>query len=69
VIYSRSGMVAGAQDSSVTRSDAEFARLFKEASLRVGKTAMQTDFPAGMFAIKMYELHPDDEPGANELVG
>ena len=48
------------EDSSVTRSDAEFRRLFGLAGLKVTHTEMQTDFPPGMFAIRMYWLAPAD---------
>lgn len=46
------------EDSSITRSDDEFRRLFAEAGLTVSHCATQTGFPAGMFAIQMYWLDP-----------
>ena len=47
-------------DSSITRSDAEFRRLFTQAGLTVVHEALQTGFPQGMYKIRMYWLAPVD---------
>lgn len=44
------------EDSSVTRTDAEYKRLFTAAGLRLIKEAKQTDFPPSLFPVKMYML-------------
>lgn len=41
------------EDSSITRSDSEFRRLFTQAGLRVAHDALQSGFPEGMYAIRM----------------
>jgi ribosome biogenesis GTPase A len=46
------------EDSSVTRSDTELRRLFAAAGLQVVDVELQTDFPEGMFEIRMYALEP-----------
>ncbi len=51
------------EDSSITRSDEEFRRLFTQAGLTVAHDALQTDFPQGMYDIRMYWLAPMDAAG------
>jgi len=46
------------EDSSVTRSDSEFRRLFKLCHLEVTHFADQADFPPDMFGVRMYCLKP-----------
>ncbi|KAF2709750.1 hypothetical protein K504DRAFT_281800 [Pleomassaria siparia CBS 279.74] len=47
------------EDSSVTRSDEKFRRLFKEAGLRIVDTKIQTGFPKDLFPVRMYALRPE----------
>ena len=51
------------EDSSITRSDEEFRRLFTQAGLTVAHDALQSGFPAGMYEIRMYWLAPDGADG------
>ncbi|KXS12917.1 hypothetical protein M427DRAFT_71685 [Gonapodya prolifera JEL478] len=48
------------EDSSVTRSEVHFKRLFAEAGLRVVKEAVQTGFPEGIYAVKTFALEGKD---------
>ena len=47
-------------DSSVTRSDGNFKRIFEEAGLKVVKAEVQGGFPRslGLYPVKMYALRP-----------
>ena len=45
-------------DSTVTRTDAKYVRLFSEGGLRVVRTELQTGFPKGLFPVRMYALQP-----------
>ena len=47
-----------ADDSTITRTDENYVRLFKEAGLRVVRTELQTGFPKGLFPVRMYALQP-----------
>jgi len=46
------------EDSSVTRSDAKFKRLFEEAGLKIVKMDTQSGFPKSLYPVKMYALRP-----------
>ena len=45
-------------DSSVTRTDQKFRKLFKEADLRLIKTEVQRGFPKGLYPVRFYALKP-----------
>jgi len=45
-------------DSSATRSDALFKKLFKKAGLRLVRQQQQTGFPPRIFPVEMYALKP-----------
>lgn len=46
-------------DSSVTRSNASFQRLFKEAGLKLIATELQKGLPRELFKVRMYALKPE----------
>lgn len=46
------------EDSSVTRTDAKFRTLFKEAGLRIVATEVQKGFPRDLYPVRMYALRP-----------
>lgn len=50
-------------DSSVTRTDDKFRRLFAEAGLEVVRSELQTGFPKGLglYPVRMYGLRPEKE--------
>ncbi|EPY29332.1 methyltransferase [Strigomonas culicis] len=43
-------------DSSLTRSDVHYKKLFEQAGLRVVREAYQKEWPAGLMPVKMYAL-------------
>jgi len=43
-------------DSSITRSDAAWKKLFKEAGLTLVKEQVQRGLPKGLYEVKMYAL-------------
>lgn len=45
-------------DSSVTRSDEKFKKLFEEAGCKIVKMEVQAGFPKSLFPVKMYALRP-----------
>ena len=45
-------------DSSVTRTDGKFRRLFEESELRIVKTELQPGFPKGLYPVRFYGLQP-----------
>ncbi|KAF2741974.1 hypothetical protein M011DRAFT_413478 [Sporormia fimetaria CBS 119925] len=47
-----------AEDSSVTRSDEKFRKLFKEADLTLVDTELQKGFPKELFPVRVYALRP-----------
>ncbi|KAJ4357527.1 uncharacterized protein N0V89_002103 [Didymosphaeria variabile] len=47
------------EDSSVTRSDEKFRRLFKEAGLKIVATELQKGFPKELFPVRIYALKPE----------
>ncbi|KAI0834943.1 alpha-N-methyltransferase NTM1 [Hypoxylon sp. FL0890] len=46
------------EDSSVTRRDESFRRIFEEAGLRIVKTELQHGFPHELYPVRMYALKP-----------
>jgi protein N-terminal methyltransferase len=48
-------------ESSVTRSDVNWRKAFREAKLQIVKTELQTGFPKslGLFPVRMYALRPE----------
>lgn len=47
------------EDSSVTRSDEKFRKLFKEAGLKIVASELQKGFPKELFPVRMYALKPE----------
>jgi protein N-terminal methyltransferase len=47
------------EDSSVTRSDEKFRKLFQESGLKIVDTKLQTGFPKELFPVRMYALRPE----------
>jgi protein N-terminal methyltransferase len=47
------------EDSSVTRSDEKFRRLFQDAGLKVVATELQKGFPKELFPVRIYALKPE----------
>ncbi|KAL8988234.1 MAG: hypothetical protein Q9177_002659 [Variospora cf. flavescens] len=45
-------------DSSVTRTDAKFRRLFEEAGLKIVRTEIQNGFPKHLLPVRIYALQP-----------
>ncbi|KAI2630990.1 alpha-N-methyltransferase NTM1 [Hypoxylon sp. NC1633] len=48
------------QDSSVTREDESFRRIFEEAGLRLVRTELQHGFPHELYPVRMYALKPKE---------
>ncbi|RNF12741.1 SAM-dependent methyltransferase [Trypanosoma rangeli] len=48
--------VVDKEDSSLTRSDAHYKRIFAAAGVNVVKEAIQNDWPEELFKVKMYAL-------------
>ncbi|KAI1393436.1 alpha-N-methyltransferase NTM1 [Hypoxylon trugodes] len=48
------------EDSSVTRMDESFRKIFDEAGLRIVKTELQHGFPSELYPVRMYALKPKD---------
>ena len=46
------------QDSSVTRTDENWRRIFQEAGLELLKTELQTGFPKNLLPVRFYALRP-----------
>lgn len=46
-------------DSSVTRTDESFRRIFKEAGLRLIMAALQKGMPKNIYPVRMYALKPE----------
>lgn len=46
------------QDSSVTRTDESWRKIFNEAGLVLLKTELQTGFPKNLFPVRFYALRP-----------
>ncbi|CBX94493.1 similar to DUF858 domain-containing protein [Plenodomus lingam JN3] len=47
------------EDSSVTRSDDKFRRLFQEAGLKILATELQRGMPKDLFPVRVYALRPE----------
>ncbi|KAH8726800.1 alpha-N-methyltransferase NTM1 [Phaeosphaeriaceae sp. PMI808] len=47
------------EDSSVTRSDDNFRRLFQEAGLKIVATELQRGMPKRLFPVRIYALRPE----------
>lgn len=47
------------EDSSVTRSDENFRRLFGEAGLKIAATEQQRGMPKELFPVRIYALRPE----------
>ena len=45
-------------DSSVTRTDEKFRRLFKESGLIITRTELQNGFPKSLYPVRFYALQP-----------
>ncbi|KAK4547120.1 hypothetical protein LTR36_001341 [Oleoguttula mirabilis] len=45
-------------DSSVTRTDAKFRKLFEDANLTLVSTELQKGFPKGLYPVRAYALQP-----------
>lgn len=45
-------------DSSVTRTDDKFRRLFREAGLRLVRAELQNGLPKRLYPVRMYALKP-----------
>ncbi|KAI1452254.1 alpha-N-methyltransferase NTM1 [Annulohypoxylon moriforme] len=45
-------------DSSVTRQDETFRRIFEEAGLQIVRTELQHGFPDDLYPVRMYALRP-----------
>ena len=52
------GDVFDETDSSVTRTDEKFLKLFKEADVRCLKTDLQRGFPKELYPVRFYALRP-----------
>ncbi|KAJ2153453.1 hypothetical protein IWW43_001314 [Coemansia sp. RSA 1935] len=50
--------VVDSEDSSVTRSASVFESLFQKSGLSIIEKQTQTDFPDGLFEVKMWALQP-----------
>lgn len=55
---SSDGVIEDEVDSSMTRPADHFVRIFREASLRVIRQAVQTNFPSRLFSVKLFALRP-----------
>jgi len=53
---SPNGFIVDKEDSSITRSDAHFQTLFREAGLELLKVKLQPKFPKELFPVRMYAL-------------
>lgn len=45
-------------DSSVTRTDTKFRKLFEEAGLKIASTEVQRGMPQGLYPVRAYALQP-----------
>ena len=46
-------------DSSITRTDGKFRKIFEEAGFRIVKSELQTGFPKGLLPVRFYALQPE----------
>ena len=56
------GFIVDKDDASITRSHLYYQQLFQRAGLALAHTALQRNFPKGLFKVRMYALKP--KPGA-----
>ncbi|KAI4122647.1 MAG: hypothetical protein LQ338_005695 [Usnochroma carphineum] len=54
-------------DSSVTRADGKFRKLFEGSGLKIVKTEVQTGFPKKLFPVRFYALQPGLDPLGHPL--
>jgi protein N-terminal methyltransferase len=47
------------EDSSVTRSDDKFRKLFKKAGLKIAATEQQRGMPKELYPVRIYALKPE----------
>ncbi|KAF2654574.1 hypothetical protein K491DRAFT_600645 [Lophiostoma macrostomum CBS 122681] len=47
------------EDSSVTRQDEKFKKVFKEAGLKIVASELQRGFPKELYAVRTYALQPE----------
>ena len=47
------------EDSSVTRSDEKFRKLFKDAKLALVATELQRGMPKELYPVRIYALKPE----------
>jgi len=52
------GFYVDRADSSITRTDGHFRRIFEEAGLQVAQQQVQPDFPREVFPVHMFALRP-----------
>lgn len=45
-------------DSSVTRTDEKFRKLFADAKLKLVSTELQRGFPKGLYGVRLYAMQP-----------
>lgn len=63
IVLKENNATAGADefdavDSSVTRTDDKFRRLFRDAGLRLVRTELQNGLPKQLYPVRMYALKP-----------
>jgi len=46
-------------DSSVTRTDKKFRKIFQDAGMKLVSTELQRGFPASLYPVRMYALRPE----------
>ena len=46
-------------DSSVTRTDTKFRKIFQDAGMKLVSTELQRGFPASLYPVRMYALRPE----------
>ena len=51
-----SGFVLDKDDNSITRSDAQYRQLFRDAGMELVCTRQQDKFPAELFDVMMYAI-------------
>ena len=54
-------------DSSVTRSDGSFRRLFEESGLSILRTELQSGFPKSLYPVRLYALRASNYVGSREV--
>ncbi|PIA18475.1 methyltransferase like 11A-like protein [Coemansia reversa NRRL 1564] len=54
----RQGYIIDQDDSSVTRTESIFERIFNKANMEIVEKNVQTELPQGCFVVKMWALRP-----------